>query len=135
MVVHFPIALLLLAALCEFLPLRGRREQLAFTARFSLWVGALSALAAASLGWIDALGVGDSYVGFSAGVLSAHRWVGTATAAAAGFALLAGERFQRTARRSWRRGYRLSLLVVVLLVGATAHLGGSLIYGWDYLTR
>lgn len=50
LVVHFPIALILVAALAEFLFLRTRRQFFTDAARFSIAVGAV----AASLGWAAA---------------------------------------------------------------------------------
>ncbi|MEW6073596.1 MAG: DUF2231 domain-containing protein [Planctomycetota bacterium] len=133
--VHFPIALLLLAALAELLAVRSGSERLAFAARFSLWGGAIGAVVAAALGWADALGVADWYSGFSARLLTIHRWTGTATALVAALTVLAAERALRAGSPRARRLYRAGLLLGALLVAVSGHLGASLIFGWDYLTR
>src|SRR5207237_1846595 len=76
--VHFPIALLISAAVAEFWrALRGGRTPTP-EVRFCVLLGATSAVITASLGWIHASN------GFGAGVpqiLFLHRWIGTAAAA------------------------------------------------------
>ena len=134
MVVHFPIALLLMAAAAELVLMFAGAKHFAFAARFCLWGGALGALVAAPLGWADALSVEDDYVGLSARLLFFHRWGGTATALVAGLALFACERSRRSNADSWKRRYRALLFLCALLVAAAGHLGASLIYGWEYLS-
>jgi len=133
MVVHFPIALLLIAGLAELLALRTGAQHFAFAARFCLWAGALGALVAAPLGWANAPAVTESYAGFLARILFFHRWVGTATAVVSVLTLIACERSFRTDRNNWKTLYRAGLLSAVSMVAFTGHLGASLIYGWDYL--
>ena len=135
MLVHFPIALLLLAALAELLASRSGDQRFDFAARFSLWAGTIGALAAAPLGWADALGMADEYTGASATLLLYHRWVGTATAAVALVALVQCERFHRSGRTAHRRSYRAALVTAAALVIVAGHLGASLIFGWDYLSK
>ncbi len=133
MVVHFPIALLLMAAIAEILTIFTGRSRFAFAARFCLWGGALGALVAAPLGWANALAVVEEYTGFSARLLLFHRWFGVATALAAGVALFACERSCRSDSDSRKGPYRAILFSCTLLVIVTGHLGASLIYGWEYL--
>ena len=134
MIVHFPIALLVLAALAELIALFGRGPGFGFAARFCLWGGALAALVAAPLGWLDALSVQGDYSGFSGQVLFYHRWLGVVTALVAGLALFACERFHRGQRPRMAWLYRGSLFLSALLVSVAGHLGASLIYGWEYLS-
>lgn len=134
MVVHFPIALVLMAAAAELLSMFTGASRFAFAARFCLWGGALGALIAAPLGWAGALAVEDDYVGFSARLLLIHRWVGVSTALVAGGALFACERSQRADGESWKRPYRVALMMGALLVAVAGHLGAALIYGWEYLS-
>lgn len=135
MVVHFPIALLMATALAEALALLTANARFAFTARYCLWLGAVAAGVAAALGWADATGVGKGYTGFSAQLLSYHRWLGTTTATLAVCALLACERAHRVDSRGGLLTYRVLVLLCVVSVVVTGHLGASLIYGWDYLTK
>ena len=133
MIVHFPIALLLAAALAELLSTLTGKPRFLFVARFCLWTGAPGAVVTALLGWANALGAEDGYSGFTATLLDYHRWVGTSTAVVSLLALFSCERFASSGARSWRGRYRLSLLAASLLVGVAGHLGASLVYGWTYL--
>ena len=123
---HFPIALLSMAALAEFL-LAIRPQQLFRDAvRFCVWTGTAGALLAAPLGWFFAgfRLVDDTWL------MTAHRWLGTGTAFWALLLLLLSERASRSGTD--RRALRLTLLFGAAFVGATGFLGGSLIYGLDH---
>ena len=64
--------------------------------------------------------------------LGLHRWLGTATA---GWAVLAAVLSARDERRGVRSGwFRAALLAAVVLVGATGHFGGVLVFGDDFFT-
>lgn len=122
--VHFPIALLLVAAFAELLSLRYRPEFFRDAARFSLWTGTVGALGAALLGWL--------YGGFrlidEETVLTIHRWNGTSIAALALLTLWLGER--RLQAQPTRNGiYRSALFATALLVGVNGYLGGLMVYG------
>ncbi|HED66682.1 MAG TPA: hypothetical protein ENJ09_14140 [Planctomycetes bacterium] len=133
MVVHFPIGLLVAAAFAELLALLGRGERFSFVARFCLWGGALAAVAAALLGWADAIEMAREYTGFSAKLLLYHRWLGVTTAGVSLLTLWAGERVWRARGGRGKGLYRGLLLLTVLLVSVVGHLGASLIYGWEFL--
>ncbi len=122
--VHFPIALLLVAALAELISMRFNPAFFRDAARFSLWVGAVGAVGAAILGWL--------YGGFrltdAETILTIHRWNGTGIAALALLTLWMQERRVRTLPA--RSGlYRASLFVTALLVGLNGYLGGLMVYG------
>lgn len=122
--VHFPIALLMGAALAELLSTRFKPEFFGNAARFCLWLGAFGALGAASLGWL--------YGGFrlvdEETVLALHRWNGTAIALLALLALWLNE--TRVRAQPSRKGmYRSTLFLTALLVGLNGYLGGFMVYG------
>jgi len=75
---HFPVALMYVAVLAEAFAWWTKRETWLQTVRFLVVIGALGALVAASLGWVNASFT--SYVGSSAAILKWHRWLGTFTA-------------------------------------------------------
>src|SRR4051812_1455842 len=80
-VVHFPIALLMLAGIVE--SWRAARRKVGFSS-FSLAcmiLGAVSAIVAAIFGWIHASF--STFGGQTASVMRAHQWLGIATAAIA----------------------------------------------------
>ncbi len=126
-ILHFPIALILTAAGAEALALARSRPTDPIT-RPCLTLGAVSAVAAAALGWVHAL---DGFPGpFSNPTLivSLHRWLGTAAAALAVLTVIL------SARPPHRRAARLSLFALALLTAAAAHFGGLLTHGADFLS-
>ncbi len=127
---HFPVALINVAVLAELLAWASRREAWLQTVRFLMVVAALSAVSAASLGWVNAYFT--SYVGQSAAILLWHRWLGTGAALWASVCavlVFAGACKEGSPERTRFRG---ALLVGALLVGVVGFLGSALIYGLDH---
>jgi len=123
--VNFPIALLIAAAAAEALLMNTRRAFFANAGRFCLWVGALGAVFAGTLGWF----FGGFDVGDDSTLLAVHRWLGTTTSLWAILALVVGERAYRRADGKRRRAYRVVLFIAAGLVGVTGFLGGAMVYG------
>ncbi|MBT8486355.1 MAG: hypothetical protein KJO43_12310, partial [Phycisphaerae bacterium] len=130
MVVHFPIALLVTAALLEILSrLRpGRpRSKAAFPC---LLLGAAGALVAAWFGWVNAAGdLGAEPFGST---IFLHRWIGVAVAVFATLAVI----LRVASRGGWRlaaRGYAVALLLSAIGVSAGGHFGAELVYGKGYV--
>jgi uncharacterized membrane protein/mono/diheme cytochrome c family protein len=123
--VHFPVALLILAALVDWLALPLRRTaQWLPVLQWCLGVSAVSATFAVIAGWMLA-----SKEGYAPDTVALHRWLGVATAASAwvGWGLL-----ELAERRRWKRGRwfaRIFLSVSAMLVGLAGHTGGELVYG------
>ncbi|HEV3258993.1 MAG TPA: cytochrome c [Gemmataceae bacterium] len=127
-VIHFPIALLLAAALGELWALVRRLPVPSPAVRFCVLLGAAAAVPAAALGWLHA-----TYGGYGSSdsqLLNLHRWFGTTTAVWAVVVALLSEADARAGIR--RRRFRVALFLGALLVGLTGHLGGILAYGEDY---
>jgi uncharacterized membrane protein len=123
---HFPVALLVAAALAELLGIVTGRSMFEGAARYCLWFGALGALLTALLGWCMA----GFRVSDHSGLLTLHRWVGTTVAVSASLVLLLSERRRCHAQRgSARVAFRFGLLVVTSLVLYAGFLGGAMIYG------
>ncbi len=127
--VHFPIAFLIVAAGTELVRLRRDRPLLADCARFCVWVGSVSAVIAALLGWF----FGGFQLTDGDWIMTAHRWLGTVVALWALAILYACERSRRSDHTGARRIYLFLLFVGAALIGVTGYLGGSLIYGIDHL--
>jgi mono/diheme cytochrome c family protein/uncharacterized membrane protein len=128
-VVHFPIALFIAAAIAElWYALRGSHIPMP-AVRFCVLLGAASAVIAASLGWIHA---GHGHGAGSWQLLRLHRWIGTATAAwGVGTALFSEWDQQRGVRSQW---FRVWLFMAALLVAVEGHFGGMLVHGDDFLS-
>jgi uncharacterized membrane protein len=122
LLVHFPIALLLLAVIAEFLSLALRDARWRFVASVSLRAGAVSAVATAAAGWLlAAAGPVEPTV-----YLEWHRWLGTAVAVLATTAALAA--YARATSL-----YRVSLFTAGALLPVAGHLGAVLVWGADFL--
>jgi uncharacterized membrane protein len=120
--IHFPIALVLLAVTAETVFLAARDARWQFIASVSVQAGAISAAAAAGAGWLlAAAGAMDPTP-----YLVWHRWLGTAVAVLAVAAALA-DRARATSL------YRVSLFTAGALLPIAGHLGGVLVWGADFL--
>lgn len=130
MVVHFPIALVLTAALAELLKLVLKRPFFGDTARFLILLGAASALVTVPLGF--AAGTGQSYADEYARVFWFHAAFGTT----AGILVLSSAAASLAAAKTGKRiaylVYYLSLAAATILIGLTGHFGATLVHGLDY---
>lgn len=131
LVVHLPIALILVSGLLELLGWWTKRELLQNAARINLVLGALSAIVAAPLGWAAA-----AYTRFPGmeDTLFWHRWSGTTLTVLAVVAATLIWANHRRPNPKLEGGYRAFLIVLCLLVAITGHLGGSLVFGPDHLS-
>jgi len=127
---HFPVGLMMVAVLAEGLAWWTRRESWMQTVRFLVIIGALGALMAAGLGWINAYFT--SYVGESAGILLWHRWLGTFTAVWTVLCAVLVVMSECREGSHERRRFRGTLLVGAALVSVSGFLGSALIYGLDH---
>jgi hypothetical protein len=127
LLLHFPIALLMVAGAGEmWLAWKGARMHPA-ALRFCLVLGAIAAVPTVALGWLYTL---SGHGGGSGGLLALHGWVGTAAGASAVAAAVLSE---RDAGRGVRSRYvRVLIPVSVLFVALAAHLGGLLLHGKDF---
>jgi hypothetical protein len=125
LMVHFPIALLVAALLAESWSLWKRQCEPAPVVRFCVALAAVTAVTAAALGWLYALG------GYgTTSLLPWHRWLGTAAAA---WSVAIAASSELDARRGARSAATRALLLAgVVLVGVTAHLGGLMVHGRDF---
>jgi mono/diheme cytochrome c family protein len=128
LIIHFPIALLTVAAAAEAWCLWRRLREPWPPVRFCVALGAAAAACAAALGWLhaDVGGFGAS----SPQVLTLHRWLGTTAAAWALGTVLLSEWDARRGQRGW--AFRAALWTGAALVGVAAHLGGSLVHGTEF---
>lgn len=130
LIVHFPIALYILAFVAEVCGMYSSSGAWRQIAGFNLFFATLSALCAAVFGWLLAQGWTGSPSLLE--TLERHRWLGISftvlSVVSLGLWYIQGRRkvpFLRTA-------YMIVLFIGVILVGLTGHFGGTLVYGADY---
>ena len=127
--VHFPIGLLIAAAVSEMLGLMTRRPWLHDAARFCVWGGAIGTVIAVPLGWL-LLG-GDTHLDDF--ITAVHRQAGTVMFFWAIVLVVVMEIARHKHGNAWSWAYRLMLLGGAALVGITGHFGGMMVHGTDYL--
>jgi mono/diheme cytochrome c family protein len=130
LVIHFPIALLLAAALGELIAALRGNQTMRPAVRFCVLLGAAGALAAALLGWLHA-DVGGHGSSAADGILGLHRWLGAAASLIAIAIALSCEWDHRRGQRSLL--FRVLLWSGAALTAITAHYGGLLVHGRDFL--
>ena len=127
---HFPIGLLVAAALAEGLFAVSRRQRFRAAAEYCLLLGTAGAVVATLSGWLFAADLGYG--------MAAHRWLGVATSL---FALAASRLATRVRRAGDGPGeglpagglgtlvYRAALLGTLAMLVVTSHLGGTATWG------
>ncbi len=126
--VHLPIGFLLMAFLLEFMSLIKRYEQLAHAVPFVLLMGFLSGLFSAATGWLlsDGGGYGED-------LLWLHKWLGISVVVLSLAAWLL--RITLYDDPFYKKIFRVTLTVMVIVLIGAGHYGGSLTHGSDYLFR
>ena len=128
MLVHFPIGLVLFAAVAEVVAMTTGRTDWQTVAILNVRAGAIFAIGAAIAGWRLASSPGME----ATSSLDWHRWLGTIAAlAVSGSALTTAGTSGRSP--SALRVYRITLFWAAALVAVTGHLGGLLVWGADFL--
>lgn len=122
LLVHLPIGILLLVVLFEWLPYRKPYKSLRRSIRFILWLGFLAALSSVITGLLLKEN-GD----YNAQSIKLHQYAGIALTVIT--LVYAWARGQKKLKAIYRF---LSLLLLVLLI-ATGHLGGTLTHGENFL--
>ena len=125
--VHFPIALILVIPVLEWVGRKSHLAHLRTSVDFLLALAMLSSLAAATLGWCLALSGG-----YSGRLVTQHMWGGISVAAACWLCWMLrgyfhGPRFELM--------YPWALLFLVGLVSWTGYRGGQLTQGENHLTE
>jgi uncharacterized membrane protein len=128
MLVHFPIGLVLIAAVAKVVAMTTGLRNWQAVAIANVRVGAVFAVGAAIAGWRLASSPGME----ATSVLDWHRWLGIiAAVAVSGAALASAGADSRSPFGLWV--YRTALLWATALVAITGHLGGLLVWGADFL--
>jgi uncharacterized membrane protein len=128
LLVHFPIALVIVAAAAEGAAIVTGDAGWRTVAVRNLRAGAAFALLAAIAGWRLAVDPGLE----ASPLLEWHRWLGTIGAGLTfAAALVASGAAGRSALERW--SYRVALFTAGTLVAVTGHLGGLLVWGANFL--
>jgi uncharacterized membrane protein len=128
LLIHFPIALVLMAVAAEGAAILTGNEQWRTVAVVNVRAGAAFGLLAAAAGWWLA-SLPDIE---NTPLLEWHRWLGTIGATITIVSALATFRpAGRSSTELWI--YRVALFAAGLLVGLTGHLGGLLVWGPNFL--
>lgn len=128
LLLHFPIALVIVAAFAELVATRTKQRTWHTVAVANVRMAAISAMTAALTGWMLA----STSVVDDVRSLQWHQWVGTAAAVATiAAALTTATINEHSANGRWL--YRISLWGAAALVAVTGHLGARLVWGADFL--
>lgn len=130
MLVHFPIALLLVAAVMELFTLGNFRHSFRAGIRFLVILGAISAAISAGMGWL--LAENEGITGSS---LDIHRTVGLISAGLSIFLFVLLRKSELNPSTTSIKTYRLILFLTSIGVGVAGHFGAALTHGEDYLTE
>jgi uncharacterized membrane protein len=126
LLVHFPIGLLV-GCLALELAARRLRANPALVG-FLTWIAALSAIVTATTGLLL-----SREEGYPTATLEQHQRLGLAIAATSLLAAVLFQVHRRSASRAAELGYRAFLVVAVLLLVPTGHLGSTLTRGSEWL--
>jgi uncharacterized membrane protein len=124
LLLHFPIALLIAAAVGEFWSLVRKSRVPGPAVHFCILLGAASAVSTVVLGWLHALGGEGASM---PQLLTFHRWLGTTAALWVAVTAVFSERDARRGART--QPTRVLLFVGALLIALNGHLGGMLAHG------
>lgn len=128
LLIHFPIALVLVAGAAEAAALLTSDDRWRIVALHNVRIAAAFAIPAAIAGWRLAFDSGSE----APQLLEWHRWLGTLAAVATLAAALATAPIRRRpAAAQWL--YRIALLAAAALVAVSGHLGGALAWGPGFL--
>ncbi|WP_449439874.1 c-type cytochrome domain-containing protein [Pedobacter steynii] len=127
--VHFPVALLLFAAVLELFTLKNFNSKLRSGIDALLVAGALGAVISAVFGWLLSLD-GD----YSGSVLVLHQWIGVATAALSLLTLFFLYRIRNRGKFGQVKVYRGLLFSTAIGISVAGHFGANLTHGGDFLT-
>lgn len=130
MIVHFPIALLIFAAILELFTLKKFNSKFRPAIQLLVLIGAVSAIIAAIFGWL--LADSDAIEGE---LVDLHQQVGIATAVLSLLVLFFLQKTTKTHKSNQILIYRSFLFFAALGVSISGHFGASLTHGEEFLTE
>ena len=130
MVVHFPLGLILFAAILELFTIGRFNSKLRPGIKICLITGVITSIISAAFGWL--LASGEDYAG---NTLELHQWLGIGTAVLGTIVLLLLFRLRKHQQSASVAIYRTILFVTAVGISVTGHFGASLTHGDEYLTE
>lgn len=130
LIVHFPISLLIIAALLELISLRNFQSKYRAGISLLVLIGSISAILSAAFGYQLA-----QEQGTSGSTLDLHQQLGIATAFLSSLLLFALSRVSKNNQKPRILVFRSVLFLAAIGVSITGHFGGSLTHGEDFLTE
>ncbi|NRF40274.1 DUF1549 domain-containing protein [Pedobacter foliorum] len=127
--VHFPVALLLFAAILELFTLKNFNSKLRHGIDALIIAGSLAGIISAVLGWLLYKN-GD----YSGNVLTLHQWIGFTTAALGVLTLISLYQIRKKDKFKQIIVYRGLLFFTAIGVSVAGHFGANLTHGGDFLT-
>ncbi|MEP7110922.1 MAG: DUF1549 domain-containing protein, partial [Ferruginibacter sp.] len=128
--VHFPVGLILFAAILELFTLKNFNSKLRPGINLLVIAGVISAVVSAILGLLLARN-GD----YGKNILAIHQWTGIATACFAALGLFFLLRVRKNNQLSLIKAYRGILFFTAVGISVAGHFGSSLTHGSDYLSE
>ncbi len=130
LIVHFPIALIIVAAVLELFSLRNFKSKFRAGIHFLILIGTVSAILSAIFGWLLAESQGTT-----GSILDLHKQLGIVTSILSALLLFLLLKADKSASKKLNSIYRIFLFFTAFVVGLTGHFGGSLTHGEDFLTE
>ncbi len=127
--VHFPVSLLLFAALLELFTLKKFNGPLRPGINISIAAGTIAAVFAALVGWLLSV-TGD----YAASTIDLHQWIGYATVILAFIVYFLARAGMRRTSKKTVAVYRTTLFITAVSVSVAGHLGAAITHGEDYLS-
>ncbi len=127
LILHLPIGILAIAFLMEWMSRKEKFSSFApavgFAIQIGMWSSILAAISGYLLSWEG---------GYDETILTRHQYLGIATAA---ISVIVYFLHQRKKSKFGRKFYFPIFGLLMVLIGVTGHLGGSLTHGSDFLTE
>jgi len=127
LIVHFPIALVIVAAIAEIAAIATGAGRYRAVAMINLRAGAAFAVVAVFAGWRLASAPGIE----ATSLLEWHRWLGAGASMLTAAAAIGTVRAER--HRPHLVAYQIALFCAASLIAVAGHSGGLLVWGADFL--
>jgi uncharacterized membrane protein/mono/diheme cytochrome c family protein len=127
--VHFPVSLLLFAAILELFTLKNFDAPSRTGIRLLLAAGTIAAIVSAIMGLLLV-----KEGGYELQVSNIHQWAGIATAVFSAITWFVSNSIYKKNKRNLIKLYRAFLFISAIGVAIAGHFGASLTHGQDYIT-